>query len=176
MKLPPRTPKSARAGGRAGALGVFVVVLLVLVGCGSSDSTPDRTQADQAESETAAPETTAALETTEPPIEAPTTALDFPEIIEARATLETDGVWKFDVTLSAPYDTPEQYADAWRILGPDGTEYGIRVLAHAQSAHPFTRSQSGITIPSDVTVVTVQARDLVNGWSDKTLAYELPRQ
>jgi len=182
MKLPPRTPDSTRAGERARALGVLVVVLLVLVGCGSADSGPDRTQADPAESETVAStatdpsETTAAPETTERPTEAPPTALDFPEVIEAKATLETDGVWKFDVTLSAPYDTPEQYADAWRILGPDGTEYGIRVLAHAQSAHPFTRSQSGITIPQDVTVVTVQARDLLNGWSDETLAYELPQQ
>lgn len=173
MRLLPRTRESGTAGGRAGALGMLVVVLFVLVGCGSSDSAPEGTQADEAESETVASTDTDAPESTSPP----PTALDFPEILEAKATLETDGVWKFDVTLSSPYDTPEQYADAWRIMGPDGTEYGIRVLAHDHATEqPFTRSQSGITIPPDVTVVTVQARDLLNGWSEKTLAYELPRR
>ena len=79
------------------------------------------------------------------------------------------------VTISSPYDTPERYADAWRVLGPDGEEYGIRVLAHDHAAEqPFTRSQGGIVIPDEVDVVTVQGRDLANGWGGATLDYELP--
>lgn len=109
---------------------------------------------------------------------ADTTALaaeqEFPDVIGVEATDDGDS-WTFAVTISSPYDTPERYADAWRVLGPDGEEYGIRVLAHDHaSEQPFTRSQSGIVIPADVQVVTVQARDLANGWGGATLDYALP--
>ncbi len=86
-----------------------------------------------------------------------------------------DGTWRFDVTLSSPYDTPERYADAWRILAPDGAELGVRVLAHDhQFEQPFTRSLSGVAIPSDVTTVTVQGRDQRNGWGGATVEVGLP--
>ena len=69
------------------------------------------------------------------------------------------------MTVSSPYDTPERYADAWRVVGPDGSEYGIRVLTHDhESEQPFTRSQGGIEIPGDVTIVTIEGRDLANGY------------
>lgn len=90
---------------------------------------------------------------------------DFPDIVDVQTTPEGDGVWRFDVTVSSPYDSPQRYADAWRVIGPDGTEYGIRVLTHDHaSEQPFTRSQSGIVIPVDVTKVIVEGRDQANGW------------
>ena len=99
----------------------------------------------------------------------------FPSVIGATATPDGDGTWRFDVTISSPYDTPERYADAWRVLGPDGTEYGIRILAHDHAnEQPFTRSQSGIPIPADVQTVTIQGRDLANGWGGPTFELTLP--
>ncbi len=99
----------------------------------------------------------------------------FPDVIEVVSELD-DGLWTFSVTISSPYDSPERYADAWRVLGPDGTEYGFRLLTHDHAnEQPFTRSQSGISIPDDVGTVTIQGRDLVNGWGGGTLDHDLQR-
>lgn len=103
-----------------------------------------------------------------------TTSDEFPDIIAAQATPTGGGTWRFDVTVSSTYDSPDRYADAWRVVGPDGTEYGIRVLTHDHaSEQPFTRSQSGIEIPADVLTVTVEGRDLANGWGGGTLQLNL---
>ena len=110
----------------------------------------------------------------QPTVAAPTTS-EFPDILAAQATKTGDGTWRFDVTVSSPYDSPERYADAWRVLGADGTEYGIRVLTHDHaSEQPFTRSQSGIEIPDGVMTVTIEGRDLANGWGGGTLELQLP--
>lgn len=114
------------------------------------------------------------LEPVSASIEHETTSDDFPDIIAAQATPSDDGSWRFDVTVSSTYDTPQRYADAWRVVGPDGEEFGIRVLTHDHAnEQPFTRSQSGIQIPSEVTTVTVQGRDLVNGWGGGVLELDL---
>ena len=94
----------------------------------------------------------------------------FPDVVAAEAAQGDDGTWRFDVTLSSPYDTPERYADAWRVLASDGTELGVRVLAHDhQNEQPFTRSLNGVDIPDDVSVVTIEGRDQVSGWGGATI-------
>jgi hypothetical protein len=99
----------------------------------------------------------------------------FPEILDAEATPVANGTWTFAVTISSPYDTPQRYADAWRVLGTDGAEYGIRILAHDHAAEqPFTRSLAGVEIPDGVDQVEIEARDLVNGWSGTTFELTLP--
>jgi hypothetical protein len=99
---------------------------------------------------------------------------DFPDIIGVQATPEDGGTWRFDVTVSSPYDSRERYADAWRVVGPDGTEFGLRILTHDHaSEQPFTRSQGGIAVPDGVNTVTVEGRDLTNGWGGGTLAVQL---
>ncbi|MGB0112932.1 MAG: hypothetical protein WBP59_06900 [Ilumatobacteraceae bacterium] len=92
----------------------------------------------------------------------------FPDIIDVVVTANGD-TFTFDVTVSSPYDTPERYADAWRIVAPDGTDLGVRELTHDHAGEqPFTRSLSGVEIPTDVTTVTVEGRDLANGWGGGT--------
>jgi len=99
----------------------------------------------------------------------------FPDIVEVAVTPEGD-TFRFDVTVSSPYDTPERYADAWRIVAPDGTELGVRELTHDHAAEqPFTRSLSDVVIPPEVTSVTVEGRDLVNGWGGATLTVMIER-
>jgi hypothetical protein len=96
----------------------------------------------------------------------------FPDVIEVSATQSGDSTWTFNVTVSSPYDSPERYADAWRVLAPDGTELGIRELLHDHAGEqPFTRSQSGIEIPGDIAEVRVQARDQLNGWGGATVVF-----
>lgn len=130
--------------------GAAVTIAFLVVGCGSDDPPADSAS-------------------TQVP-----TLLDFPTVLEATATAVGD-TWRFDVTISSPYDSPTQYADAWRVLDLDGTEYGIRVLTHDHAGEqPFTRSQSGIVIPDDVSTVVIGARDLVNGWSEDTYELVLP--
>ena len=99
----------------------------------------------------------------------------FPDIVDVAVTTEGD-TFRFDVTVSSPYDTPERYADAWRIVAPDGTELGVRELTHDHAnEQPFTRSLSGVEIPPDVTTVTVEGRDLVNGWGGGTQTLTIER-
>lgn len=100
----------------------------------------------------------------------------YPDVVGVEAAHDGDGSWTFHVTLSSPYDSPERYADAWRVVGPDGEVYGERILLHDHATEqPFTRSQSGIEIPSDVTAVTVEGRDQVSGWGGATMDVTLER-
>jgi hypothetical protein len=100
-------------------------------------------------------------------------AQQFPEIVEATAT-GNGGTWTFEVTVSSPYDTPERYADGWRVLGPDGTVYGEHELTHDHAAEqPFTRTQEGVAIPDGIDEVTIEGRDLVNGYGGPTVTVQI---
>lgn len=92
---------------------------------------------------------------------------------EARAS---GGTWSFDVTLRHADTGWEHYADAWRVVGPDGTIYGTRTLVHPHvDEQPFTRSLSGVEIPAGVTQVSIEAHDNVHGWSRQMRLVELAR-
>jgi hypothetical protein len=99
----------------------------------------------------------------------------YPDVVEVEVVRATNGSFRFDVTISSPYDSPERYADAWRIVGSEGVVYGIRELLHDHAGEqPFTRSLIGVAIPDGVEFLTVEARDLVNGWGGDTLEVQLP--
>jgi len=99
----------------------------------------------------------------------------FPDVVAVKATQDADSTWTFAVTLSSPYDSPERYADSWRVRNADGTVvYGERFLSHDHaSEQPFTRSQSGIEIPDDVLSVVVEGRDQVSGWGGETIEFDI---
>ncbi len=72
--------------------------------------------------------------------------------------------YRFSVTVKHADTGWEHYADAWEVVGEDGTIYGKRVLAHPHvDEQPFTRSGSA-TIPSGVTSVVIRAHDSVHGY------------
>ncbi len=99
----------------------------------------------------------------------------FPDVIDVVVEEESDGVYSFEVTISSPYDSPDRYADAWRVTSPDGSVYGVRELLHDHAGEqPFTRSLSGVEIPSEVETVVVEGRDLIGGWGGGTMSVELP--
>lgn len=101
----------------------------------------------------------------------------YPDIVDVAAEREDEsGAWAFRVTVASPYDTPERYADGWRIVGPDGTVYGVHTLLHDHAAEqPFTRTQTGVVIPDDVGEVIVEGRDLANGFGGATVTVTLDR-
>ena len=153
-----------------------IALTLVASACGGSDE--DAVDEQTAGGQEVAVETSTTIATTEPASgdgASNDAATFFPDVLDATATQADDGTWTFAVTLSSPYDTPEHYADAWRVVGPDGDELGFRLLTHDHAnEQPFTRSHSGIESPSDVTTVTIEGRDLVNGWGGDFLEFELP--
>lgn len=156
-----------------------VVATLSLAACGLS------TNDDAAPSESTSSESIVS----DPAVSEPATTVDsvaaaaagetetdelFPNIIDATAAF-TNGAWTFNVTVSSPYDSPERYADGWRILGPDGTEYGFRLLTHDHaSEQPFTRSLSDVQIPAGVDTVTIEGRDQISGFGGETFEMTLP--
>lgn len=98
----------------------------------------------------------------------------FPDVIAVDVSPGGDGTYRFDVTISSPYDTSERYADAWRIKDNEGSVYGVRELFHDHaSEQPFTRSLTGVEIPGDIERVIVEGRDLVNGWGGETMEVPL---
>ncbi len=97
------------------------------------------------------------------------------DVVDAKARLVGD-TWTFDVTVRHADEGWDHYADAWRVVGPDGTVYGTRTLFHPHvHEQPFTRSLSGVVIPKDVTTVTIEAHDSVHGWGGRNFMLRLPR-
>ena len=98
------------------------------------------------------------------------------EVVDATASLQGDGIWRFDVTVRHEDTGWENYADAWDILTIGGQLLGQRILVHPHvDEQPFTRSLSGVKIPSDVSQVVVRARDNVDGYSGNDFLLELPQ-
>lgn len=106
----------------------------------------------------------------EPPLE---TAL-YPDVVDVAVNGDASA-YNFVVTLSSPYDSPDRYADAWRVVGDDGEVYGVReLLHHHANEQPFTRALERIEIPDSVASVTIQGRDQVYGWGGATMEVSLP--
>ncbi len=98
-----------------------------------------------------------------------------PDVLAAKVRPSGADTFDFDVTVSSPYDTPQRYADAFRVMGKDGAVFGERVLLHDHAGEqPFTRDLHGVKIPPAVRIVVVQARDQRFGYGGKTLEVQLP--
>ncbi len=98
-----------------------------------------------------------------------------PDVLEAKVQARGANRFDFDVTISSPYDSPQRYADAFRVTGSDGKVYGERTLLHDHAdEQPFTRDLHGVSIPPAVRLVVVQARDRTYGYGGKTVTVALP--
>ena len=61
------------------------------------------------------------------------------------------------------------------MLTVDGQVLGTRVLTHDHATEqPFTRALNNVEIPAGTETVLIEARDLINGWSDDQIEFELP--
>lgn len=103
------------------------------------------------------------------------------DVTFVRAEEQSNGTWRFTVTVEHPDTGWEDYADGWDVVLPDGTVVLVnegdeftRLLLHPhENEQPFTRNQSGIVIPPDVTTVTVRAHDLVDGFGGQEITVDL---
>lgn len=99
----------------------------------------------------------------------------FPDVVSAKVQARTTERFDFDVTISSPYDTPQRYADAFRVMHKNGTVYAQRLLLHDHaSEQPFTRDLYGVRVPRGVRSVVIQGRDQLHGWGGKTIEVALP--
>jgi len=102
-------------------------------------------------------------------------------VLYVKAIEHVDGNWTFHVTVSHPDKGWDDYADGWDVITPDGTALKpessakfTRTLLHPHvNEQPFTRSQSGIIIPTGVTKVRVRAHDSVDGYGGKEIIVDL---
>ena len=100
----------------------------------------------------------------------------YPDIVEVEITPAGEDAYDLAVTVSSPYDSPERYADGWRVIAPDGTVLGTHTLLHDHAGEqPFTRTQTGVEIPAAVEQVTVEGRDRRHGYGGATVTVEVPR-
>lgn len=87
------------------------------------------------------------------------------DVVGVKAQPVAGGAWRFDVTVHHADEGWDHYADKWVVGGPGGIVYGERVLLHPhETEQPFTRSQTGIEVPADISIVTIRARDSVHGF------------
>jgi len=123
----------------------------------------------------AGPNSTSELSTSPPSSESADPGTFFPDVEHVAVTASGSSTFSFAVTISSPYDSPEQYADGWRVLSPEGTVLGEHTLSHDHATEqPFTRTQSGVEIPEGITEVTVEGRDQANGYGGTTVTVGLP--
>jgi len=103
------------------------------------------------------------------------------DVLHVRAVKESDpNRWTFHVTVQHPDRGWEDYADGWDVVTPAGEvlkrdpeDPFTRLLLHPHvEEQPFTRSQSGIFIPPDVSKVRVRAHDLVDGYGGKEVVVD----
>lgn len=86
-------------------------------------------------------------------------------VVEFVVMEQASSGWTAHVTVRHADQGWDHYADAWRIVDPDGGVLGTRTLYHPHEAEqPFTRSLGDVSIASSVAWVEVQAHDKVHGW------------
>ncbi len=79
----------------------------------------------------------------------------------------------FAVTVRSDDVGWDGYADRWEVV-LDGAVVGERILTHPHvEEQPFTRSQSGIQVPSG-SEVAVRAHHTVGGWCGATMTVRVP--
>lgn len=81
--------------------------------------------------------------------------------------------YRFDVTLHHDDDgEAPNFADWWQVEDLQGNVLGKRVLLHAHSSQPFTRSEV-IAIPRGVEVVVVRGHDMLHAFGGQTAVVRL---
>ncbi|UNU75090.1 hypothetical protein [Corynebacterium pseudodiphtheriticum] len=153
--------------------------VLTLAACSNAQETADGVADSASEQASSAVEsaTDAASSAANEAKDAASDATDqkYPDILEAELS-GSDGEYRIAVTVSSPYDSPERYADGWRVLDEDGTVLAEHELGHDHAnEQPFTRSRGPFEIPDNVNEVTVEGHDQEHGYGGKTVTIEVPR-
>lgn len=100
----------------------------------------------------------------------------YPDILSAELSGPDGTEYDIAVTVSSPYDSPDRYADGWRVLDEDGNVLAEHELAHDHAnEQPFTRSRGPFIIPEGVAKITVEGHDQEHGYGGETITIDVPR-
>jgi hypothetical protein len=81
----------------------------------------------------------------------------------------------FSVTLEHGDEGWDHYANQWDVVTLDGSLLKSRVLYHPhENEQPFTRSLSGVKIPTGTKAVKIRAKDSKHGYSAEEYIVQLP--
>ncbi|MEE9332906.1 MAG: hypothetical protein V3U65_02340 [Granulosicoccaceae bacterium] len=95
------------------------------------------------------------------------------DVVDVEIIALGDNKYRINTTVRHDDAGWEHYANRWDVLAPDGTVLGSRELAHPHdNEQPFTRSLT-LSIPADITSVTIQANDLTHGLGGKTMTVDI---
>ena len=161
------------------------LVALVAASCGGEDAAVATTEATPVATTSDAPATTS---TTQPPASTTSTtngadgqatdaaADECAHVIGATVEPTSQG-FTVSATVRSADTGWDKYADLWQVRTLDGEILGERELAHPhETEQPFTRSLSGVEIPSEVTAVVIAARDSVVGFCGDEFTAEVAHQ
>ncbi|QIO23188.1 hypothetical protein [Haloarcula sp. JP-L23] len=170
---------------RRSVLGIALGLSGSLAGClgvpGAGDGTetdgarPDERGTDTDDPAERTAESTTARPTVDTDTESRTADLDLREANVTAVELadESDGRYRFDVTLYHDDDGEDGYANWWQVETLDGEQLGRRDLLHAHSTAPFTRSET-VTVPEDVGCVAVRGHDETHGYGGQAMLVRVP--
>jgi len=97
------------------------------------------------------------------------------DVIDATATHLSGNEWRVSATIRHEDEGWHHYAKFFDVMAPDGRTLGTRVLHHPHvEEQPFTRSVT-VTIPVNITQVTVRAADSSHGTGGEEFVVELQR-
>lgn len=98
------------------------------------------------------------------------------DVVGAEVVRDSDGSYRFKVAVRHHDEGWHHYANAWEVVGPDGTVLGTRVLLHPhEQEQPFTRYLGKVNIPVGIEEVTIRALDLKHGAGGKEITVKVPR-
>jgi len=107
-------------------------------------------------------------------IETYSTSLDFAQVTYVEALQRSSDTWCFNTSVRHNDQSWEHYADGWEVLDLEGMQLGFRLLGHPHdNEQPFTRSQCGIKIPSEISKVIVRAKCNKHGYGGKPIVVDL---
>jgi hypothetical protein len=114
------------------------------------------------------------LSANEPHAENFSTSLNYAQVVNVKAVERKDARWCFYTSVRHDDQGWGHYADGWEVADLEGNKLGERLLAHPHdNEQPFTRSQCGINIPSDLTQVVVRAKCNKHGFGGKPIIVDL---
>ena len=91
-----------------------------------------------------------------------------------QAMQDSNGSWTFNTTVHHNDEGWDHYADAWQVVDSTGAVLAERVLTHPHDTEqPFTRSQSNIEIPPEMTTVIVRAKCNIHGFGGQEVVVDL---
>jgi len=97
------------------------------------------------------------------------------DVVKTAVKQTGERTYRFDVTVAHADTGWDHYADKWDVVASDSTILGTRILHHPHvNEQPFTRSLSGVEIPTGIDHVVIRAHDSVHAYGGKTLRVELP--